>query len=93
MNQTDFLSGIGVIGILATFLFFVFVAILAFLLPVYVMLINGKLRRLNAQMEALIYESSGKQISQISTALLSETQTNNALQRQLLRAYGHEPEV
>jgi lipopolysaccharide export LptBFGC system permease protein LptF len=69
-------------------------ALLAFLLPYYVFAIAGRTLKLLAQAEE--QTKLLKQLQQrgdSSAAIVQSLQTNNQLLRQLLRAYGHEPEV
>ena len=89
----DVMSALGVLGMCIVGLFVLFVAILGFLMPIYIMSMNSKVRRMNEQLDTLIKVSGGNSVTKSTNELLAEVRTQNELQRQLLRAQGHEPEV
>jgi|688.fasta_scaffold209830_3 hypothetical protein len=66
--------------------------ILLFLFPFIVML---QLAWLNSKLKAITDQHSAESTKNLqwSMTLASEVKTQNALTRQLLRAYGHEPEA
>jgi uncharacterized membrane protein len=67
-------------------------AILLFLFPFIVML---QLAWLNSKLKAITDQHAAESTKDLqwSMTLVSELKTQNALTRQLLRAYGHDPEV
>ncbi len=74
-------AALGVVGVLAA----ICISLLYLLFPIIVMIqLSG--------LKSAIKEKSAEHEA-ISSATLEEIRVQNALTRQLLRAYGHEPEV
>lgn len=89
----DLATAFGAVDIVIIGVVVVVVGVLGFLMPLYIVAINGKLRRMNEQLDVLAKVSGGNSVTKNTLELLSEARIQNDLQRQLIRAYGHEPEA